>query len=85
VIVVGLALAVTILIPIIDLTLLFSVDKSIEGYIEIVVGRVMLVVALLLFAALSFGVSFIEDWINIKKHGSIEQYESWQSINFDVR
>ena len=85
VIVVGLALAVTILIPIIDLTLLFSVDKSIQGYIDIVVGRVMLVVALLLFAALSFGVSFIEDWINIKKHGSIEQYEAWQSINFDVR
>ncbi len=89
VIMISIALVITVLQPIIDLMLLPQVDKAaVEevggNYTDIVVSRIMLVVALLLFIALSYGPTIIEDRINIKKHGSIEKYEEWQRKNFVV-
>ena len=44
----------------------------------------MLVITLIIFIALSYGTTLIEDRINIKKFGSIEKYEAWQKQNFIV-
>ena len=91
VIIVGLALTVTILIPILDLLLIAQLDQAtveapeVEGvFVDIIVSRVMLVITLIIFIALSYGTTLIEDRINIKKFGSIEKYEAWQKQNFIV-
>ena len=91
VIIVGLALTVTILIPILDLLLIAQLDQAaveapeVEGvFVDIIVSRVMLVITLIIFIALSYGTTLIEDRINIKKFGSIEKYEEWQKQNFIV-
>ena len=91
VIIVGLALTVTILIPILDLLLIAQLDQAaveapeVEGVlVDIIVSRVMLVITLIIFIALSYGTTLIEDRINIKKFGSIEKYEAWQKQNFIV-
>lgn len=92
IIMVTLSLGVLILQPIVDLMLLPQVDKNLanvaadssSGYTDIVVSRVMLVVTLFLFVALSYGPTIIEDRMNIKKHGSIQAYEEWQRANFTV-
>ena len=91
VIIVGLALTVTILIPIFDLLLIAQLDQAaveapeVEGvFVDIIVSRVMLVITLIIFIALSYGTTLIEDRINIKKFGSIEKYEAWQKQNFIV-
>lgn len=94
VVMVGLALAVTILIPIIDLLLVAQLDKAVidaaaangDGptFADIIVSRVMLVITLAIFIALSYGTTFIEDKMNIKKFGSIQRYEEWQKQNFIV-
>lgn len=87
IIMVGISLVVTILIPIIDMFLLAQLDKEMvtsagRNYLDIVVGRIMLVVTLLIFIGLSYGPTIIEDKINVKKYGSIEEYEKWQKNNF---
>lgn len=92
-----LSLGVLILQPIIDLMLMPQVNKdlidlwnglnpddTIASYTDLMVSRIMLVVALLLFVGLSYGPTIIEDRLNIKKHGSIENYEKWQKANFIV-
>ena len=91
VIIVGLALTVTMLIPILDLLLIAQLDQAaveapeVEGvFVDIIVSRVMLVITLIIFIALSYGTTLIEDRINIKKFGSIEKYEAWQKQNFIV-
>ena len=91
VIIVGLALTVTILIPILDLLLIAQLDQAaveapeVEGvFVDIIVSRVMLVITLIIFIALSYGTTLIEDRINIKKFGSIEKYEAWQKQNLIV-
>ena len=89
VIIVGLALTVTILIPIFDLLLIAQLDQvaveKAEGvFSDIIVSRIMLVITLIIFIALSYGTTLIEDRINIKKFGSIEKYEAWQKQNFIV-
>ena len=81
VIIVGLALTVTILIPIFDLLLIAQLDQV---AVDIIVSRIMLVITLIIFIALSYGTTWIEDRINIKKFGSIEKYEAWQKQNFIV-
>lgn len=85
VIIVSLALIVTILIPIIDLLLIAQLDLAkVENATDIIVSRVMLVITLVIFVALSYGTTLVEDKINIKKFGSIEKYENWQKQNFIV-
>ena len=88
VIIVGLALTVTILIPIFDLLLIAQLDQvALEAkgvFSDIIVSRIMLVITLIIFIALSYGTTWIEDRINIKKFGSIEKYEAWQKQNFIV-
>lgn len=85
IIIISIALSVTILHPIIDLMLLPQVDKNlVENYTDLLVSRIMLVISLILFVALSYGVTIIEDRINIKKYGSIENYEKWQKKHFIV-
>lgn len=89
VIAVGLALAVTVLMPILDLFLIAQLDSDLiqlagRNKTDIIVSRIMLVVSLLIFIALSYGTTFIEDKLNIKKYGSIEKYEEWQIKNFIV-
>ena len=88
VIIVGLALTVTILIPIFDLLLIAQLDQvALEAkgvFSDIIVSRIMLVITLIIFIALSYGTTWIEDRINIKKFGSIEKYEAWQKLNFIV-
>ena len=89
VIIVGLALTVTILIPIFDLLLIAQLDQvAVEAadgvFSDIIVSRIMLVITLIIFIALSYGTTWIEDRINIKKFGSIEKYEAWQKQNFIV-
>ena len=89
VIIVGLALTVTILIPIFDLLLIAQLDQvaveAVDGvFSDIIVSRIMLVITLIIFIALSYGTTWIEDRINIKKFGSIEKYEEWQKQNFIV-
>ena len=86
---VGLALTITALAPFIDLFLLgwvnpISVELVGGNYTDIVVGRVMLIVTFFIFIGLSYGVTIIEDMVNIKKHGSIEKFEEWQKTNFVV-
>lgn len=90
IILVSIALAITVLQPILDLMLLPQVDKSkVEEagriYSDIVVSRIMLVITLLLFVALSYGPTIIEDKLHIKKYGSIEKYEKWQKQNFSIK
>ncbi|MBD5423100.1 MAG: APC family permease [Mycoplasma sp.] len=84
IIIVSLAVLISLLVPIIDLILIFRVSTSLENYNNIVISRVMLVVVLIIYAGLSYGIIFIEDKINIKKYGSIENYEKWQKENFIV-
>lgn len=86
---VGLALTITALAPFIDLFLLgwvnpISVELVGGNYVDIVVGRVMLIVTFFIFIGLSYGVTMIEDIVNVKKHGSIEKFEEWQKTNFIV-
>ena len=86
---VGLALTITALAPFIDLFLLgwvnpISVELVGGNYVDIVVGRVMLIVTFFIFVGLSYGVTMIEDVVNVKKHGSIEKFEEWQKTNFIV-
>lgn len=86
---VGLALTITTLAPFIDLFLLgwvnpISVELVGGNYTDIIVGRVMLIVTFFIFIGLSYGVTIIEDMVNIKKHGSIEKFEEWQKTNFVV-
>lgn len=89
VIVVGISIAITILIPIFDLLLIPQMDKNLvefakRNYTDIIVGRIMLVITLLIFIGLSYGPTIVEDMLNIKKYGSIEKYEQWQRQNFIV-
>lgn len=89
VIVVGIALAITVLFPIFDLFLIGQLNDEFiklakRDKTDIIVSRIMLVVSLLIFIALSYGTTIIEDKINIKKYGSIENYEAWQRKNFIV-
>ena len=95
VIIVGLALTVTVLIPIFDLLLIAQLDKNIidltnqidpssPTFADIIVSRVMLVITLVIFVALSYGTTLVEDRLNIRKFGSIEKYEKWQKENFIV-
>ena len=86
---VSLSLAVSVLMPILDLFLLAQVKTEMvvaagRDYTTVVLSRVMLVITLLIFFALSYGPTVVEDWLNTKKFGSIEKYEAWQRENFIV-
>ena len=86
---VSLSLAVNILMPILDLFLLAQVKTEMvvaagRDYTTVVLSRVMLVITLMIFFALSYGPTVVEDWLNTKKFGSIEKYEAWQRENFIV-
>ena len=88
-IIVGLALTVTILIPILDLLLIAQVDQSVVeanggSYSEIIISRISVFVCLLLYIFFSYGLIFLENKYHIKKFGSIEKYEEWQKQNFNL-
>ena len=83
-IIVGLALAITILIPIIDLLLIAQLDSSIPTFTNVVISRVTIFICLLLYIFFSYGIVLCENKYLIKKYGSIEEYEKWQNKNFNV-
>ena len=89
VIIVGIALIVTIIIPILDLLLIAQVDQSAVkanggNYSEIIISRISVFVCLLLYIFFSYGLIFFENKYHIKKFGSIEKYEEWQKQNFNL-
>ncbi|WP_029512514.1 APC family permease [Mycoplasmopsis iners] len=70
------ALAVTVLVPIIDMFLLAGIaDKSSTAFTDTVVSRVMLVLTLFVYVALSFLPLVIEDALHKKQYGSLKKYE----------
>ncbi|WP_406615345.1 APC family permease [Mycoplasmopsis hyopharyngis] len=78
VITVFLSMAITILVPVVDIFLLFGLignSKVIKN--EIIVSRVMLIVALFLFAGLTFLPTVFEDLYAKKKFGSVQKYEDY--------
>ena len=89
VIIVGIALIVTIIIPILDLLLSAQGDQSAVkasggNYNEIIISRISVFVCLLLYIFFSYGLIFFENKYHIKKFGSIEKYEEWQKQNFNL-
>ena len=89
VIIVGIALIVTIIIPILDLLLIDQVEQSTEKAkkkknSEIIISRISVFVCLLLYIFFSYGLIFFENKYHIKKFGSIEKYEEWQKQNFNL-
>ena len=66
------ALFMTFFEPIANLFFLFRIPATEEGYTDILVSRIMTVVVLILFLALMFGPIFIEDALDRKKYGSID-------------
>lgn len=83
IVITSISLVATILIPIIDLILISVLDPSNSSFASNVVGRIMLVFTLIIFFSLSYGIIFIENYINIRKFGSIEDYEKWQKKEFE--
>lgn len=89
IVIISFAFFVTVIQPILDVFLIAQLDKELisavnRSYVEIVISRVMLLVTLILFAMLSYGITILEDLLNIKKFGSLENYEKWQKQNFIV-
>lgn len=93
ILIVGLSIATSILMPIIDLFLVTQIsDEAIAfrnltlesdlTYSTIIISRIMVVITLLIFSVLTYGITILEDFLNIKKHGSIEKYNSWHKENF---
>lgn len=82
IVIVSISLSTTVLIPIIDLLLIGLLDPAAPEFTNQILGRVMLVLTLIIFFVLSYGIIFIEDYFNIKKHGSIAQYEKWHQKTF---
>ncbi|WP_406616807.1 APC family permease [Mycoplasmopsis adleri] len=77
VIVVYAALIVTAIVPIIDMFLLIGIDRTLAAFTDLVVGRVMLVVVLIIFALLTFLPTVIEDAVHAKKFGSVQAYDEY--------
>ncbi|WP_029513761.1 APC family permease [Mycoplasmopsis primatum] len=79
VIIVGASLAITVLVPFVDLFLIagYAGDKASYDFKLIVVSRIMLIVVLFLVAGLTFLPLIIADQIHIKKYGSIKKYEEY--------
>ncbi|WP_406618025.1 APC family permease [Mycoplasmopsis lipophila] len=77
VITVFVSMAITILVPVIDLFLLAGADKSVLVK-ELVVPRVMLIITLLIFAGLSFLPTVFEDLYAKKKYGSVAAYDQYK-------
>lgn len=89
VVMVGISVALTVLMPIFDLFLISQLNKELveaagRNYLDIVVGRIMIVITLMIFLGLSYGTTVVEDFLNTRKYGSIENYEQWQRSNFIV-
>lgn len=75
-----LALAITILAPFLDLMLISQINLDLvelakRNYQELVVSRVMLVITFMIFVGLSYGITIIEDQINIRHFGSLAKYQ----------
>ena len=77
VVTVFLSMAITILVPVVDLFLLAGVDKS-ALVKELVISRVMLVVTLFIYAGLSFLPTVFEDIYTKNKYGSVTAYEQYK-------
>ncbi len=89
IVMITLSATITILMPFIDMFLIPILDKSLvesvgRNYTDIVVGRIILIVVLIIYVFLTFGLTWIEDRVHIKKFGSIKKYEEWQRKNFNV-
>ncbi|MBU4691533.1 APC family permease [Mycoplasma sp. ES3225-GEN-MYC] len=91
VIFVGLAMLAQTIVPIADFLMVFGFDeisyslaKNItiaeahNYYISLIVGRTMLVIMLLIFNALIFLTTVIEDKIHIKKFGTLDNYRNYR-------
>lgn len=92
------AMTVQILVPVVDMFALAATNKwdyefqsamqvagggdTLLPYVDLIVGRVMLVVTLLIFIGLSFGIGAIEDAVTKKKYGSIEKFEEYKKEFF---
>lgn len=83
IVITSISLIATILVPIVDLLLVGILATKVEPKEIDIIGRVMLVFTLIIFFSLSYGIIFIENHINIKNHGSIENYEKWQRKEFE--
>ncbi len=71
------AIFISILVPIINLFLLIGIDRSLISNVEftqLLVGRLMLIVVLILFVSLSILPTIILNKIRTKKFGSIDKY-----------
>lgn len=66
------ALFMTFFEPIANLFFLFRIPATADDYTDILVSRIMTVVVLILFLALMFGPIFIEDALDKKKYGSLD-------------
>ena len=82
-----LALAITILAPFLDLMLISQINLDLvelakRNYQELVVSRVMLVITFMIFVGLSYGITIIEDQINIRHFGSLAKYQEWHQEHF---
>ncbi|MCE6061709.1 APC family permease [Mycoplasmopsis agalactiae] len=74
---VALAIFVSVLVPIINLFLLIGVDRSLiqdTEFTQLLVGRLMLIIVLILFVSLTVIPTLIFNKIRAKKFGSLEKY-----------
>lgn len=59
-IMISISIIATIVEPIVNLCLIYKVDKSLSNYDEILISRIMLVVVLFIFGMFSYGQAFLE-------------------------
>lgn len=77
----------TIAVPIFDFLLIGQLNKTqVEAnglvFSDVIVSRVMTIVTLIIYVALSYGLVPFVDRKNIKHHGSMKKYDEWKSANF---
>ncbi|NES52732.1 amino acid permease, partial [Escherichia coli] len=71
------AIFVSVLVPIINLFLLIGVDRSLiqdTEFTQLLVGRLMLIIVLILFVSLTVIPTLIFNKIRAKKFGSLAKY-----------
>lgn len=72
------ALIVSVLEPAVNLMLLIGFRGTTEELMPILIGRIMLLVTLLIYVILSYGVTFIENEVIRRKYGSVEKFEEYK-------